>query len=103
MSLAHNSFYADWRRQCGAVPALREGSAPPPEQLLQTIWQQQRLRRDRLSTLDGRPVRILHPGFQSREGGPDFRAAVVQFGTEPPQSGDIEVDLQASGWKSHGW
>ncbi|MBC8095570.1 MAG: DUF2851 family protein, partial [Akkermansiaceae bacterium] len=52
--------------------------------------------------LDGQTVRILHPGFLSREGGPDFRGAVVQFGDAPPRSGDIEVDMHANGWRAHG-
>ena len=102
MSFSLNNFYAHWRRQCGAAPTLREGADAPPEQLLQSIWQQQRLHRDQLSTFDGKPVRILHPGFLSREGGPDFRAAVIQFGNQPPISGDVELDLVAGGWKAHG-
>ena len=81
---------------------LREGGGPPPEQLLQAIWQQQRIHRERLTTTDGRAVRILHPGFLSVEGGPDFRGAVVQFDNDKPISGDIEVDLQSSGWHAHG-
>jgi len=102
VSFTHNNFYAQGRRDCGTVMTLREGGGLPPEHLVQAIWQQQRLRRDRLKTLDGRPVVILHPGFVSLEGGPDFRGAVIQFGSEPPTSGDIEVDLQPGGWKAHG-
>jgi hypothetical protein len=102
MSPIANSFYVRWRQQCGLVPALHDGDTPPPERLLQVIWQQQRLRREGLTTLDGTPIRILHPGFLSLEGGPDFRGAVVQFGEESPVSGDIEVDLQSSGWRAHG-
>ena len=102
VSFAANNFYARWRQQCGIVPALHEGDGPPPERLLQAIWQQQRLRRDRLRTLDGRVVRILHPGFLSVEGGPDFCGAVLQFDDEPPVSGDLEVDLHVNGWKAHG-
>ena len=67
------SFYAQWRVRCGVVPVLREDRDSPPERLLQTIWQHQRLLREQLKTLDGQPVRILHPGFRSVEGGPDFR------------------------------
>jgi len=96
------SFYAEWRRRCGAVPVLHEGGCTPPERLLQSIWQQQRLRRDHLCTLDGKSVHILHPGFLCVEGGPDFRGAVVQFGDEAPVSGDVEVDLDVSGWRAHG-
>ena len=102
MSLPANNFYVRWRQQCSVVPTLHEGDGRPPERLLQAIWQQQRIRRDQLGTLDGMPVRILHPGFLSLEGGPDFRGAVVQFGDQPPVTGDIEVDLQSSGWHGHG-
>ena len=97
-----DNFYARWRVESGVVPVLREESDSPPEYLLQAIWQHQRLKREQLRTLDGRRVQILHPGFRSVEGGPDFRAAVVQFDDEAPQSGDIEVDLRASGWRAHG-
>jgi len=96
------NFYAQWRLRSGLVPFLREDRESPPETLVQAIWQHQRLCRDDLKTLDGRIVRVLHPGFRSVEGGPDFRAAVVQFGDDLPRSGDIEVDLRASGWRAHG-
>src|SRR6185369_1059272 len=95
--------YAEWRLRNGLVPILREDRESPPEALLQAIWQHQRLRRDELRTAaDGRPVRVLHPGFRSVEGGPDFRGAVVQFGDDPPRSGDVEVDVRPGGWRAHG-
>jgi hypothetical protein len=81
---------------------LREDRESPPETLVQAIWQHQRLRRDELATPDGTPVRVLHPGFRSVEGGPDFRGAVIQIGDDAPRSGDVEVDLRTSGWKAHG-
>lgn len=96
------NFYAQWRSQRSAAAALREDKLSPPENLLQAVWQHQRILRDQLRTLDGQSVRILHPGFLSREGGPDFRGAVVQFNNEPPRSGDIEVDLEPGGWRAHG-
>ena len=102
VSPAQASFYAQWRVRCGVVSVLRDDGDSPPERLLQTIWQHQRLLREQLSTLDGKPVRILHPGFRSVEGGPDFRSAVVQFGDDPPHSGDVEVDLRPGGWRAHG-
>lgn len=55
-----------------------------------------------LTTLDGQRVRVLHPGFGSVEGGPDFRDAVIQFGNAAPVTGDIEVDIRDSGWRAHG-
>jgi len=38
------------------------------------IWAPQRLQRDRLQTAMADPP-VLHPGFVSVEGGPDFRGA----------------------------
>ena len=46
--------------------------------------------------------RYCIPGFRSVEGGPDFRGAVIQFGDGPPKTGDVEVDIRASGWRAHG-
>jgi hypothetical protein len=96
-----SNFYAQWRLESGAAGILRDAGDIPPERLLQSVWQHQRLLRHQLRTLDGKSVRILHPGFLSREGGPDFRDAVVQFGGDTPLTGDIEVDLHAGGWHAH--
>jgi hypothetical protein len=97
-------LYAEWRRQNLALPILHDTTtAPvPPERLLQAIWRHQRLRRECLHTLDGRTVRVLHPGFPNRGAGPDFRQAVLQFDADTPRTGDIEVDLQVGNWRSHG-
>jgi hypothetical protein len=81
---------------------LRERDGPqPPERLLQSIWHHQRLQRDQLQTVDGRPVRVLHPGFWNHEAGPDFRGAVVQLGQETARSGDVEIDLTCQNWQGH--
>ncbi len=101
VTLASDNFYADYRVRSGAVPVFREDRQSPPEALLQAIWQHQRLVRAQLRTLDGRPLRILHPGFKNVESGPDFRGAVVQFGDDSPATGDVEVDLRSSGWRAH--
>jgi len=97
-----DNFYADWRSRSGAGQVLHDEKDPPPERLLQAIWRHQRLQRDRLQTADGRSVRVLHPGFVSVEGGPDFRGAVIQIGDAAPCSGDVEIDLRAAGWRAHG-
>lgn len=81
---------------------LHDGTATPPEKLLQAAWQHQRLRRDQLQTADGQTLHVFHPGFISVEGGPDFRGAVLQIGAAAPVSGDVEIDLQSSGWRAHG-
>ncbi|HAV60795.1 MAG TPA: hypothetical protein DCY13_00325, partial [Verrucomicrobiales bacterium] len=102
VSPENSSFYRDWRRGRGLPAALHEGGdSPPPERLLQAIWARQRLRREQLVTVDGRPVEVLHPGFWNREAGPDFRDAMIRVGDSPPVSGDVEVDLQSGGWRAH--
>lgn len=102
MGSAMEKLYVAWRENSRAVGALREENSVPPEKLLQAIWLHQRIRRDALKTSDGKSVRVLHPGFLSVAGGPDFRGAVLQFENETPISGDVEVDLQISGWHAHG-
>ena len=102
MNSRTENFYATWRERCRAVGALREENSIPPEKLLQAIWQHQRLLRDQLKTTDGKSVRVLHPGFASAEGGPDFRGAVLQFEDEKPVVGEVEIDLQPGGWRAHG-
>jgi hypothetical protein len=95
------NFYAQWRAQSAAANFLHDEHFPT-ERLLQAIWQHQRLKRGELTTVDGKIARIFHPGFASLEGGPDFCNAVLQIGDEPPRSGDVEIDLRASGWRAHG-
>ena len=102
MNSRAENFYAAWRTGCRAVNVLRDGGSLPPEKLLQAVWQHQRLRRDQLKTADGRTLRVLHPGFASVEGGPDFRGAVLQLGDAPAIVGDVEIDVQSAGWRAHG-
>jgi hypothetical protein len=97
------NFYTKWRAENQARLFLREPSDPnPPERLVQSIWHHQRIFRDKLKTLDGRTVRVLHPGFWNHGSGPDFRSAVIQFEGEAPKSGDVEIDLVPAGWHGHG-
>src|SRR2546427_4197711 len=93
--------YSEWRLRSGLVPVLGEEQPLPPERLLQVIWFHQRVSRDQLATLDGKRVRVLHPGFWNHEAGPDFRAAVIQFDDETPRSCDVEIDLHTNGWRAH--
>ena len=103
MPETHSDFYARWRAQHEARLFLGErDAAHPPERVLQSIWLHQRLRREDLQTLDGQPLRVLHPGFWNHAAGPDFRAAVLQFGQEPARSGDVEIDRVPANWQAHG-
>jgi hypothetical protein len=100
-SLSEN-FYAQGRPQSAAASNVLRDEPFPTERLLQKIWQHQRLKRDSLKTSDGQTVRVLHPGFASVEGGPDFGSAVLQIGGAAPRSGDVEIDLRSAGWRVHG-
>ncbi len=98
-----SSLYEQWRTHSLPIDALQEtGGEIPPERLLQQIWLHQRLQRDLLTTLDGMPVQILHPGFWNQEAGPDFRNAILKLGDGPPRIGDVEIDLHPAGWRGHG-
>lgn len=102
MSPLPPDLYASWRAPASSVAALHDGAERPPEDWLQRVWHHQRLKRDALRLLDGRRLRVLHPGFRSLEGGPDFRGAVIQIEGEAARAGDVEVDLDAVGWRQHG-
>ena len=99
---ATGNFYSQWRISRRDDTVREQRPSPPPEALMQTIWQHQRLQRDALTTVDGRPVRVLHPGFWNHEAGPDFRRGVVRIGGAAPVSGDVEVDPRAADWQAHG-
>lgn len=102
MTTVPPDFYARARIEiCTWTPLQEAPLRPPPERLLQQLWRHQCLRRDELQTLDGRPVRVLHPGFWNREAGPDFRQAVIRIGDTPARTGDVEVDLEVEGWRHH--
>ncbi len=96
---ARSQFYLQWR-QAQRLTGLRE-SDTPPEHLVQNIWHHQRLLRDELRLLDGRTLRVLHPGFWNHGAGPDFRSGLIQIDRDQPVTGDIEVDLHSSGWRNH--
>jgi len=100
MTLATPDFYSRWLDQLRNPAAFHEDNTPP-ERWLQHLWRHQRLRRDSLQTHDGRALHVLHPGFWNRTAGPDFKQAVLQFNDQTPISGDIEIDVEPTGWTGH--
>jgi hypothetical protein len=102
MAFLDPHFYEEWRERAHGRIGLRDASGIPPERLLQQIWFHQRIRRDDLRTIDGKRVRVVHPGFWNKEPGPDFRNAIIQIDDVPAKIGDVEIDLQPSGWRGHG-
>jgi hypothetical protein len=72
-----------------------------PEKLLQKIWLLGDFNRGAATTIDGRPVAILHPGKWNLLGGPDFRGARLCIGEGPEMVGDVELHLHAVDWSAH--
>lgn len=54
-----------------------------------------------LATVDGRPVRIIHPGRLNTDAGPDFFNARILIGGRL-WAGDVEIHVKASDWYRHG-
>ena len=70
------------------------------ERLLQFIWQFRYFNQSTLSTTDGKPLQIIHPGNLNRNSGPDFSEARIKIaGTT--WIGNIELHVQASHWYQH--
>jgi hypothetical protein len=75
---------------------------PVTERLVQAIWYDQRLKRDRLQTEDGAKLRVISAGQWNLEAGPDFLRATIESDGGPAQTGDVEIHLVESDWKAHG-
>lgn len=75
-----------------------------PEKLLQKMWLRGDFDRANAVMLDGRRLRVIHPGKWNLLGGPDFTAARLRFSDQPDHeiTGDIEVHVRAADWAAHG-
>lgn len=73
-----------------------------PEKLLQKIWLRRAFDHRAAKTMDGRRVRVVHPGKWNLLGGPDFRLARLRFDDGPEVVGDVELHLRAQDWDAHG-
>lgn len=72
------------------------------EKLLQRIWAESDYDARHLTTTDGRPLRIVHPGRWNLLGGPDFKEARIQCGADAVRTCDVELHLRAEDWRAHG-
>ena len=70
------------------------------ERLLQFIWQFRYFNQSTLSTTDGKPLQIIHPGHLNRNSGPDFSEARIKTG-DTTWVGNIELHVYASHWYQH--
>ena len=70
------------------------------EDILRHLWSKQYLDTDRLTTLDGRKLKVIAPGILNRGGGPDFRDGVIILDGQTFR-GDIEFHRTTDDWNIH--
>lgn len=68
------------------------------EELMYYVWQQRLF--NTLSTLDGNPIEIIHPGQRNRDAGPDFFNAKIRM-DGIVLAGNVEMHCKASDWFRH--
>lgn len=71
------------------------------EELFQHIWQFRLFKTASLTTINGEPVQVIHPGIHNRHAGPDFTAAKIRIGNTL-WAGNVELHLRTSDWYRHG-
>ena len=98
---------ANYRREqtasavCESAPSFH--TFPYRERHLQCLWVDARHRPAPLTTTDGEPIEVVHPGDWNLEAGPDFLHATLLLGKEKRRiTGDLEIHIHANGWKQHG-
>ena len=71
------------------------------EKFIYEIWKNQNFIKE-LLTKDGQSIEVLNIGFENKElSGPDFKNARIKIGNIT-FTGDVEIDIDYSDWKSHG-
>lgn len=70
------------------------------ENLLQYIWQYQRLKNSELITSCGRKFDVVAPGKLNEDAGPDFFNSRIRIGKQL-WVGNVEVHIQSSDWYKH--
>lgn len=81
--------------------SAREERARLSEHSIQCLWYDQLFRAEGLQTIEGQRLRVVSPGWWNRGEGPDFRGAQIEFNGQLA-TGDVEIDLEPSGWRAHG-
>lgn len=108
MSLDHQTPDAGplpFSERYGQLRLLRETVREERERLsehsIQCLWYDQVFRTSGLKTVEGQRLKIVSPGWWNHGEGPDFRGAQIEFNGELV-NGDVEIDLEPSGWRAHG-
>jgi hypothetical protein len=78
------------------------GNRPPVAEItLSAAWHAGAVP-DRLATIDGVSLEIVHRGTWSHGLGPDFRDALILFDGRELRAGSVEIHLRTRGWGDHG-
>lgn len=72
------------------------------EQLVNCIWSEQLLKKDKLYTEDGLRIEIISTGIWNLEEGPDFKDAEILLEGKGIVKGDVEIHVCAGDWARHG-
>lgn len=95
-------LFSSWKVSEGRIDFSKYGLEKRiAEKLVQSIWLDQRLRRDKLITSGGEKVEVFSPGKWNSEPGPDFVQSAVRISSAEVLRGDIEVHVLASDWFAH--
>lgn len=70
------------------------------EELLYYIWKHLYFKLHSLTTTDGEPLAVLHPGIRNQHAGPDFLQGKIRIG-DTIWIGQIEMHVHASDWELH--
>jgi len=69
------------------------------EKQISLTWR--RLLGKKLTTVQGKRLRVIYPGRANADNGPDFRDAVIVVNEANLIKGDIEIHVRSSDWYSH--
>ncbi len=81
--------------------AETSSAAKITEDLLARVWRRQLVDGEALATADGRKIRIIQPGIENRDRGPDFSNALIAIDGDKLMQGDVEIHVRASDWRLH--
>jgi len=71
------------------------------EEFLQYVWKHGLFSKEGLTTTQGEPLQIIHPGSINNDAGPDFFNASVKI-SGTLWAGNVEIHLKSSDWNRHG-
>ncbi len=72
------------------------------EQLVNCIWSEQLLKKDKLYTEGGLRIEIISTGIWNLEEGPDFKDAEILLEGKGIVKGDVEIHVCSGDWARHG-